>query len=88
VPKVLETDPEELLLVTTNCGRRVENISPEKMAALQEELGHYGVRHDDWDMRNVTYNPQTGRFQIIDFEFATILDDPDHHPPQPMVVKN
>jgi predicted Ser/Thr protein kinase len=88
VPKVLETDPEALLLVTTNCGRRVENISPEKMAALQEELGHYGVRHDDWDMRNVTYNPQTGRFQIIDFEFATILDDPDHHPPQPMVVKN
>jgi predicted Ser/Thr protein kinase len=88
VPKVLETDPEALLLVTTNCGRRVENISPEKMAALQEELGHYGVRHDDWDMRNVTYNPQTGRFQIIDFEFATILDDPDHRPPQPMVVKN
>ncbi len=27
-------------------------------------------------MRNITYNPRDARFCIIDFEFATILDDP------------
>jgi hypothetical protein len=27
VPRVLETDPEQLYLVTTNCGTRVEHLS-------------------------------------------------------------
>ena len=37
------------------------------------ELEKYGVRHDDPDIRNVTYRAQDGRFCVIDFEFATIL---------------
>lgn len=84
VPKIKETNPDELLLVTTNCGRRIENISPEKMAALHEELRSYGVEHGDWDPRNITYSQQAGRFCVIDFEFATILDDPTHRSPVPM----
>jgi aminoglycoside phosphotransferase (APT) family kinase protein len=32
------------------------------------------VRHDDAEMRNVTYRQADGRFCLIDFEFATILD--------------
>ena len=30
VPKVLETDPEGLKLVTTNCGKRVDHLNPER----------------------------------------------------------
>jgi len=39
------------------------------------ELEEYGVRHDDAEMRNVTYRQSDGRFCLIDFEFATILPD-------------
>jgi hypothetical protein len=84
VPVVLETNPDELLLVTSNCGKIVENIGMEKMEALHKELHQYGVRHGDWDMRNITYSQQLGRFCIIDFEFASILDDPTHVSPVPM----
>jgi hypothetical protein len=27
-------------------------------------------------MRNITYNARDGRFCVIDFEFATLLDSP------------
>ena len=43
---------------------------------LFAELEPYGVRHDDAEMRNVTYRQSDGRFCLIDFEFATILDEP------------
>jgi hypothetical protein len=33
------------------------------------------VRHDDAEVRNVTYRQTDGRFCLIDFEFATILVD-------------
>jgi predicted Ser/Thr protein kinase len=85
VPRVLESEPEKLRMVTTNCGKRVDHLSPEKMKSLFDELETYGVRHDDQAMRNVTYRPSDGRFCLIDFEFATILDDPNHHPPRPMI---
>lgn len=81
VPKVLESNPEELLLVTTNCGKIVEQLSERKRELLFEELEKYGVRHEDAEMRNVTYDRKRGRFCIIDFEFATILDDPNQHSP-------
>ena len=83
-PRVLESDPGELRLVTTNCGRRVDHLSPGKMEELFAELERYGVRHGDQAMRNVTYRESDGRFCLIDFEFATILDDPDHVSPVPM----
>jgi Ser/Thr protein kinase RdoA (MazF antagonist) len=76
VPRLLEADPAELKIVTTNCGSRVEHLSPEKMKELFAELETYGVRHDDAEMRNVTYRPTDGRFCLIDFEFATLLDGP------------
>lgn len=87
VPVVLEANAEELLLVTTNCGKIVESISPEKMESLHEELQKYGVRHGDWDMRNITYSQKLGRFCVIDFEFASLLDDPTHVSPIPMPVQ-
>lgn len=73
VPTLLEADPDSLTLVTTSCGRRVEHLTEEKRASLFAELESYGVRHDDPEMRNVTYRQSDGRFCIIDFEFATIL---------------
>lgn len=76
VPRLLEADPAELKIVTTNCGSRVDHLSPGKMKELFDELETYGVRHDDAEMRNVTYRAADGRFCLIDFEFATLLDGP------------
>ena len=73
VPKLLEADESQLRLVTSNCGSRVEHLDEERTRELFAELELYGVRHDDVDMRNVTYRNSDGRFCLIDFEFATIL---------------
>lgn len=83
VPRVLEADPENLYLVTSNCGQRVEKLTEDKLRQIYAELEQYGVRHDDPYTRNVTYNAKLGRFCLIDFEFATILDQPDLGPPAP-----
>ena len=74
VPRVISADPEKLLLVTSNCGSRVDQLDPQRCKELFDELEHYGVRHDDPELRNVTYRQQDGRFCLIDFEFATVLD--------------
>lgn len=84
VPRILETDPQQLLLITSNCGKRVDHLSEQKKTSLFEELQQFGVRHEDADIRNVTYRQGDGRFCLIDFEFATILDDPSHVSPMPM----
>lgn len=73
VPKLLEADPKLLRIVTNNCGSRVEHLDAERTKELFAELETYGVRHDDPEMRNVTYRQTDGRFCVIDFEFATIL---------------
>ena len=65
--------PTQLRIVTTNCGSRVEHLDEERTQELFAELEPYGVRHDDPDMRNVTYRQSDGRFCVIDFEFATLL---------------
>lgn len=75
VPRLLEADPETLTMVTTSCGRRIEQISNERKEELFKEVEQYGVRHDDAEMRNITYRQSDGRFCLIDFEFATILDE-------------
>lgn len=75
VPRLLESDPAQLRIVTTNCGGRVEHLDEERQKELYAELLPYGVRHDDAEMRNVTYRATDGRFCLIDFEFATILPD-------------
>jgi tRNA A-37 threonylcarbamoyl transferase component Bud32 len=75
VPRLIEVDPEQLKIRTTNCGTRVDRVNPEKQNELFAELETYGVRHEDRNVRNITYRVSDGRFCIIDFEFATILGD-------------
>jgi tRNA A-37 threonylcarbamoyl transferase component Bud32 len=83
VPRVLGQDDEKLYLVTSNCGARVERISDEKLETLFQELEQFGVRHDDPFVRNVTYRQTDGRFCIIDFEFATVLEPDEEAGPPP-----
>ena len=75
VPRLLEADPGHLRIITTNCGARVEHLDDKRRDEIFAELEAFGVRHDDVDIRNVTYRSSDGRFCLIDFEFATILDD-------------
>jgi hypothetical protein len=73
VPRLLEADPTRLRIITTNCGARVEHLDADRARELFAELESFGVRHDDADIRNVTYRQSDGRFCIVDFELATIL---------------
>ena len=75
VPRLLEADPAQLRIITTSCGSRVDHLDAERQRELYAELEPYGVRHDDAEMRNVTYRQSDGRFCLIDFEFATILPE-------------
>jgi hypothetical protein len=76
VPRLLEADEAKPRIVTTNCGSRVERLDEKRSRELFAELEQFGVRHDDPDIRNVTYRFSDGRFCLIDFEFATILSEP------------
>jgi hypothetical protein len=76
VPRLLEADAKHHRIVTTNCGTRVEHLDADRLRELFAELEAFGVRHDDPDIRNVTYRQSDGRFCLIDFEFATLL--PEH----------
>ena len=76
VPRLLAAEPEQLRIVTSNCGSRPEHIDEERVRSLFAELLPYGVRHDDPEPRNITYRQADGRFCVIDFEFATIFDEP------------
>jgi tRNA A-37 threonylcarbamoyl transferase component Bud32 len=73
VPRLLEANREKLRIITTNCGTRVEQLDEKRRREIFDELETFGVRHDDPDIRNVTYRFADGRFCVIDFEFATIL---------------
>ncbi len=73
---LLESDPDALRIVTTNCGSRVEHLDAARAQEIFAELLPYGVRHDDAETRNITYRQRDGRFCVIDFEFATIFDPP------------
>ena len=77
VPRLLEADEAALTMVTSNCGTRVEHLDENRATELFKELEEYGVRHDDAEVRNVTYRKTDGRFCLIDFEFATILEEAD-----------
>ena len=76
VPRLLEADEQNLRIITTNCGSRVERLDEPRLRELFAGLERFGVRHDDPDLRNVTYRFADGRFCLIDFEFATILPEP------------
>jgi tRNA A-37 threonylcarbamoyl transferase component Bud32 len=73
VPRLLESDPKKLRIITSNCGTRVEYLDEKRLRELFAELESFGIRHDDPDIRNVTYRQSDGRFCLIDFEFAAIL---------------
>jgi PPM family protein phosphatase len=77
----LEADSTKLQIITTNCGSRVEHLDEERARELFAELEPFGVRHDDPDVRNVTYRQSDGRFCVIDFELATILPGSGKTPP-------
>ena len=85
VPRLLEADPAQLKIITTNCGSRVEHLDEARSRELFKELEAYGVRHEDAETRNVTYRQSDGRFCLIDFEFASILpgwETPEHGTPE------
>jgi serine/threonine protein phosphatase PrpC len=75
VPRLVEANAADLTIVTTNCGSRVDQVNPERLRQLFAELETFGVRHDDPEIRNVTYRKEDGRFCIIDFEFALLLEE-------------
>ncbi len=77
VPRLLEVVPANLKIVTTNGGRRVDQLHAGRQQELFAELEQFGVRHEDQDLRNITYRTTDGRFCVIDFEFATLLDGGD-----------
>ena len=78
VPRVIKSDPKTLTMVTTSCGSRVAHLDQERCKELFAQLGQFGVLHEDPDIRNVTYRQQDGRFCLIDFEFASILESYPH----------
>lgn len=80
IPRLLEADPSQPRIITSNCGGRVQHLDEARLKELFAELEQYGVRHDDPDMRNVTYRQSDGRFCLIDFEFATILPGSETQP--------
>jgi len=77
VPRLIAVEPENLKIITTNCGSRVDHLDPERMKQLFAQLLPFGVQHDD-----PTYRTSDGRFCLIDFEFATLLDG-EAPPPRP-----
>lgn len=80
VPKLLEAEATQPRIITSNCGARVQHLDELRTKELFAELEPYGVRHDDPDIRNVTYRQSDGRFCVIDFEFATLLSNAQPSP--------
>ena len=76
VPELVREDADSLYMVTTNCGTRVDDsISDKRIQELYQELEKdYGVLHDDPFSRNITYDTRKGRFCVVDFEYAIILE--------------
>lgn len=75
VPRLLAADEALLQIVTTNCGARVQQMGQPRIDEIFAELEKFGVRHDDPFLRNITYRATDGRFCVIDFEFATLLEN-------------
>src|ERR1035437_7582263 len=75
VPRRLQAAAAQKKIDATTRGSRVERLDEKRVQELFAELEPFGVRHDDPDMRNVTYRFSDGRFCLIDFEFAAILPE-------------
>jgi hypothetical protein len=79
VPRLISVDREQLQIVQSNCGYAVQQMTPQRLKQLFNELRLYGVIHDDPELRNVTYRPSDGIFCVVDFEFATLIDSALQH---------
>ncbi len=77
VPRLIEVDRDQLMIVTTSAGSRVQHLDQSRADELFAELQRYGVQHDDADVRNVTYRQSDGRFCLIDFEYAVVTEGAD-----------
>ena len=75
VPRLIRVDPNRLEIEITHCGAAIQHLSPRKLDEVFSSLEAYGVRHEDQDMRNVTYRASDGGFCVIDFELASIIDE-------------
>lgn len=75
VPRLIQADASKLKIVITHCGAAIQHLSPRKLEEIFSSLEAYGVRHEDQDMRNVTYRASDGEFCVIDFELASIIDE-------------
>jgi len=73
VPRILDKNDDTLYLVTSNCGSRVEHVSEGKRKQLFAELEQYGVRHEDAEVRNITYDDRQGRVFFVGFLFSAVL---------------
>ncbi len=75
VPRLICADPKRLEIEITHCGAAIQHLSSRKLDEVFSSLEAYGVRHEDQDMRNVTYRAADGGFCVIDFELASIIDE-------------
>ena len=82
VPRLLEADEKNCASSPPTAAAASSTWTTERAKELFAELEKFGVRHDDPDMRNVTYRYSDGRFCLIDFEFATILPESKTDPPK------
>ncbi len=74
VPRLISIDRTNLAIVQSSCGVPVQQMDEMHLRELFDSLREYGVEHGDCELRNVTYCGADGRFCIVDFELATILD--------------
>ena len=73
VPRLLESDPGRCASSRPTAAAGSNTSTPPARGRFSTNCSPYGVRHDDAETRNITYDQRTGRFCVIDFEFATIL---------------
>ena len=75
VPRLIHADPKQLEIVITHCGAAIQHLSPRKLEEIFSLFESYGVRHENADIRHVTYRASDGSFCVIDFELASIIDE-------------
>lgn len=75
VPRLVAVERAALEIVQTDCGVAVQRLVDWRLRQLFAELHSFGVEHGDCELRNVTYRAADGIFCIVDFEFATILEN-------------
>jgi len=66
VPRLLEVDPVQLKIVTTNCGTRVDQLNEQRQeGAVRTSSSNMECGTRTGKMRNITYRASDGRFCVI-----------------------